>query len=87
MSMEDICIVDCGMANTSFRETKYFHIFTKNARSITTIIGSDSCIIGSLKTMIILLMGTQIEIKEALLYLESTRTILSFRDIHANSFT
>jgi hypothetical protein len=31
-------------------------------------------------------MGTQIQIKEALLYPESTRTLSSFRDIRANGF-
>ena len=84
--MEDICIVDSGTTNTILRETKYFHTIMKNVGSITTIAGSDSCVIGSGKTTITLPMGTQIEIKEALLYPESTRTLLSFRDIRANGF-
>ena len=85
-TMEDVCIIDSGMTNTILRETKYFHTITNNAGSITTIVGSDSCIIGSGKATIILSMGTQIEIKEALLYPKSTRTLLSFRDIRANGF-
>jgi hypothetical protein len=85
-SMEDICIVDSGTTNTILRETKYFHTITKNVGSITTIAGSDLCVIGSGKATITLPMGTQIEIKEALLYPESTRTLLSFRDIRANGF-
>ncbi|KAJ1287825.1 hypothetical protein BS78_02G040500 [Paspalum vaginatum] len=84
--MEDICIVDSAATNTILSQTKYFHTTMKNAGSITTIAGSDSCIIGSGKAMIILPMGTQLEIKEALLYPESTRTRLSFRDIRANGF-
>ena len=84
--MEDICIVDSGTTNTILKETKYFHTIMKNVGSITTIAGSDSCVIGSGKATITLPMGTQIEIKEALLYPESTRTLLSFRDIRANGF-
>ena len=84
--MEDICIVDSGTTNTILRETKYFNTIMKNVGSITTIAGSDSCVIGSGKATITLSMGTQIEIKEALLYPKSTRTLLSFRVIRANGF-
>jgi hypothetical protein len=84
--MEDICIVDSGTTNTILKEIKYFHTIMKNVGSITTIIRSDSCVIGSGKATITLPIGTQIEIKEALLYPESTRTLLSFRDIRANGF-
>jgi hypothetical protein len=84
--MEDVCIIDSGTTNTILRETKYFHTIMKNGGSNTTIVGSDSCVIGSGKATITLPMGTQIEIKEALLYPESTRTLLSFRDIRANGF-
>jgi hypothetical protein len=84
--MEDICIVDNGTTNTILREIKYFHTIMKNVGSITTIVGSDSCVIGSSKATITLLMGTQIKMKEPLLYPESTRTLLSFRDIRSNGF-
>jgi hypothetical protein len=46
--------------------------------------GSNACIVGSEKTTIILLMGTQVTIENALLYLNSTCTLLSYRDIHKN---
>jgi hypothetical protein len=84
--MKDICIVDSGTTNTILKETKYFHKIMKNVGSITTITRSDSCVIGSGKATITLPMGIQIQIKEALLYPESTRTLLSFRDIRANGF-
>ena len=41
----------------------------------------DAMIVGSGRATIILPMGTQIHIEEALLYLDSTRTLLSYRDI------
>jgi hypothetical protein len=41
-------------------------------------------IVGSGRATIILLMGTQIVIEDALLYPDSTRTLLSYRDIRKN---
>jgi hypothetical protein len=41
-------------------------------------------IVGSGRATIILPMGTQIVIEDALLYNDSTRTLLSYRDIHKN---
>ena len=51
-----------------------------------TIAGCGSHIVGSGRATIILPMGTTLIINDALLYPESTRTLLSFRDIHANGF-
>jgi hypothetical protein len=44
----------------------------------------DTCIVGYEKAIIILLMGTQITIENILLYPDSTRTLLSYRDICKN---
>jgi hypothetical protein len=52
--------------------------------NILTIAGRDACIVGSEKDIIILPMGTQVTIKNVLLYLDSTRTLLSYRDIRKN---
>jgi hypothetical protein len=49
-----------------------------------TINGHDITIVGYEKAIITLLMGTQIIIENALLYIDSTRTLLSYRDIHNN---
>jgi hypothetical protein len=49
-----------------------------------TINGHDITIVGYGKATITLLMGTQIIIENALLYIDSTRTLLSYRDIHNN---
>jgi hypothetical protein len=47
-------------------------------------VGCDTCIVGFEKATIILPMGTQITIENALLYPDSTRTLLSYRDIRKN---
>ena len=50
------------------------------------IAGRDALIVGSGRATITLPMGTQITMKDALLYLDSTHTLLSFRDVHKNGF-
>jgi hypothetical protein len=49
-----------------------------------TINGKDTVIVGSGRATITLPMGTQIMIEDALLYPNSTCTLLSFRDICKN---
>jgi hypothetical protein len=51
-----------------------------------TIAGRDVLIIGSGRATITLSMGTQITMEDALLYPDSTRTLLSYRDIRKNGF-
>jgi peptide/histidine transporter 3/4 len=68
------------------RDTPYFQTIRKNDENITTIIGSDTHIVGVGRATIILPNGTELVIQEALLYPESTRTLLSFKDIRANNF-
>jgi len=48
------------------------------------IMRCDAMIVGSGRATIILPMGTQIHIEEALLYPDSTRTLLSYSDIRKN---
>ena len=84
--MEEVCLANSGTTHTILRETKFFQSISKNAGSLTTIAGSDTCIIGLGRVTIILPMGTTLVIEEALLYPESTRTLLSFKDIRANGF-
>jgi hypothetical protein len=81
---EEKCLVDSCTTNTILRKTKYFQTLTKRTGNILTIVGRDTCIVGSRKATIILPMGTQIIIKNALLYPDSTRALLSYRDIHKN---
>jgi hypothetical protein len=49
-----------------------------------TIAGHDTLIVGFGRATIILPMGTQLTIEDALLFPESTRTLLSYRDIRKN---
>jgi hypothetical protein len=81
---EEMCLVNSYTTNTILRETKYFQTLKKRTGNILTIAGRDTCIVASEKATIILLMGTQVTIKNALLYRDSTRTLLSYRDIRKN---
>ena len=51
-----------------------------------TIAGRDATIVGSGRAIIVLPMGTQITIEDALFYPDSKRTLLSYRDIRQNGF-
>jgi hypothetical protein len=78
-----MCLVDSCTVNTILRET-YFQTLTKRTGNILTIVSRDACIVGSGKATIILSMGTQVTIKNVLLYPNSTRTLLNYRDICKN---
>src|SRR3954467_4721001 len=84
--MEETCLANSGTTNTILRKTKYFESITKHPGNIMRIAGCGQNIVGSGRATIILLNGTTLFINEALLYPESTRTLLSFRDIRANGF-
>jgi hypothetical protein len=77
-------LIDSCATNSIFRETKYFQTFTKRTGNILTVVGRDACIVGSEKATITLYMGTQVIIENALLYPDSTHTLLSYREIHNN---
>jgi hypothetical protein len=81
---EEMCLVDSCTINTILRKTKYFQTLTKKTGNILTIIGRNACIVDFEKATIILPMGTQVIIKNALLYPDYTRTLLSYRDIRKN---
>jgi hypothetical protein len=65
-------------------KTKYFQTLTKKMENILIIAGHDASIVGSKKATITLPMGTPITIENALLYPDSTCTLLSYRDICKN---
>jgi hypothetical protein len=71
---EEMCLVDSCTTNSILRETKYFQNLAKRTWNILTIASHDACIVGSRKANIILLMGTQVTIENALLYHNSTCT-------------
>jgi len=65
---EELCLVDSGTTNSILRETKYFQTLTKRQENILTIAERDDMIVGSGRATIVLPMGTQITIEDALLY-------------------
>ena len=83
---EEICLVDSCTTNTILREIKYFQTLKKSKGNVTTIAGRDAVIISSGRATIILPMGTQIVVEDALLYPDSTHTLLSYKDIHRQGF-
>jgi hypothetical protein len=79
-----MCLVDNCTTNSILREKKYFQILTQRSRNVLTIAGRDAMIVGSGRVTITFPNGTQVTIKDALLYPDSTRTLISFRDIRKN---
>jgi hypothetical protein len=61
-----------------------FKTLTQRTGNILNIAGRDTNIVGSGRATIVLSMGTQVTIENALLYPDSTRTLLSYRDIRKN---
>jgi hypothetical protein len=76
-----MCLVDSCTINSILKEIKYFQTLTRRTGNILTIAVRDTNIVGSSRTTIIFLMGMQVIIDNALLYPNSTRTLLSYRDI------
>ena len=81
---EEICLVDSRTTNTILRKVRYFQTLTKREGMVLTIAGRYAMIVEMVT--IILSMGTQIHIEEALLYPDSTRTLLSYKDIQKMRF-
>ena len=78
--------MDSCTTNTILRESIYLQTLKKSKGNVTTIAGRDAVIVGSGRATITLPMGTQLEIEDALLYPDSTRTFLSFKDIRKMGF-
>jgi hypothetical protein len=78
---EEMCLVDSCTTNSILREKKYFQTLTQRPGNVLTIVGRDATIVGSSRATITFSNGTQITIEDALLYPDSTRTLISFRDI------
>jgi hypothetical protein len=78
---EEMYLVDSCTTNSILRETKYFQTLTQRSANVLTIAGRDRTIVGPGRATITFHNGTQVTIKDALLYLDSTHTLISFRDI------
>jgi hypothetical protein len=73
--------VDSCTINSILRKIKYFQTLTQRSKNVLTIAGHDPTIVGSGRATITFSNGTQVTIDDALLYPDSTRTLISFRDI------
>ena len=83
---EEMCLVDSGTTNSILREIKYFQTLIKNKGNVLTIAGRDAIIVGTGQATVMFPIGTSLTIEDALLYPNSTRTLLSYRDIRKNGF-
>ena len=83
---KELCLVDSCTTKSILREIKYFHTLMKREGNIMTIAGQDALIVGLGRATITLPMGTQITMEDALLYPDSTRTLLSYRDNRRKCF-
>jgi hypothetical protein len=79
--MEETCLVDSCTINSILREIKYFQILTQRSGNVLTIAGRDATIVASGRATITFPNDTQVTIENALLYPDSTYTLISFRDI------
>jgi hypothetical protein len=80
---EEMCLVYSCTTN-SIREIKYFQTLTWSSGNVLTIAGRDATIVSSGRATITFPNGTHVTIEDALLYLNSTRTLISFRYIQKN---
>jgi hypothetical protein len=78
---EEMCLVDSYTTNSILREEKYFLTLTRRSGNILIIAGRDVMIIVSGRATITFSNGTQVTTEDALLYSDSTHTLISFRDI------
>jgi hypothetical protein len=76
---EQICLVDNFTTNTILKEIKYFQTLNKSKRNVTTIANCDAVIVGSGRATLILPTCTQLLIEDALMYPDSTCTLLIYK--------
>ena len=67
-----LCLVDSPTTHAILKDRKVFHTLTEKRGSVTTIANDNVLLVG---------FGRASLIDDALLYPQSTRTLLSFKDI------
>jgi hypothetical protein len=78
---EEMCLVDSCTTNSILRKTKYFQTLTQRLGNVLTITECYATIVGSGRATIMFPNGTQVTIEDALLYPDSTHTLISSRDV------
>ena len=86
MTKDILCLVDSATTHTILKDRKFFHTLTKKRGSVTTIANDNILIVGSRRVSLILPMGIELIIDDALLYPQSTCTFPNFKDIRSNGF-
>src|SRR5690606_30375782 len=78
---KDVLVGDSGSSHTILKDKRYVISLTLNSANISTIAGISSLIEGHGQATVMLPMGTQLEISNALFSPSSMRSLLSFKDI------
>jgi hypothetical protein len=81
-----MCLVNSCTTNSILMKTKYVQTLTRRFINVLTIARRDATIVSSRRVTITFHNGTQVTIDDALLYLDSTRTLISFRDIRKSGY-
>jgi hypothetical protein len=76
-----MCLVYSSTTNSILSETKYFQTLTQMPGNVLTIAGCNAMIVGFDRATITFSNDTQVTIDDVLLYPDSTRTLITFRDI------
>jgi hypothetical protein len=83
---EEMCLVNSSTTNSILMKTKYVQTLTRRFINVLTIPRRDATIVSSRRATITFRNGTQVTIDDALLYLDSTHTLISFRDIRKSGY-
>ena len=81
-----LCLAESATTHTILQERKYFLHLKECEGKITTISGDSNLVVGSGRACIILPMGNEFVINDALFSPHSKRNLLSFKDICSNGF-
>ena len=82
-----ICLVDSATTHAILKDRKFFHTLIEKKESVTTIANDNNVlIVDSGRGSLIPPMGTKLIIDDALLYPQSTLTLLIFKDIRLKGF-
>ena len=81
-----ILVVDSGTNHTILRDKRYFLNLKIQSANVHTITGVASLIEGHGQAYVLMPKGTHLEIKTALYFPSSRRSLLGFKDIRLNGF-
>ena len=80
------CLIDSGTTHTILRNSKYFTELIPIQANVKTISGNPEITEGAGKASIVLPMGTNLKISNAVYSSKSQRNLISFKDMRQNGF-